>query len=97
MRKVNRFMEHFLAGGGHRHGGSQRCGSWCSKVSMLAMQWFWFPGIALAMYFFRRFMRGRLEAMVDRENDKILKRFYLRPCGFDRSRLCQSTEPTSFS
>ena len=30
-------------------------------------QWLWFPGIALAMFFFRRFMRGKLEAMAERE------------------------------
>jgi len=33
-------------------------------------QWLWFPGIALAMYFFRRFMRGRLEAMQDRRDQQ---------------------------
>ncbi len=31
-------------------------------------QWLWFPGIALAMFFFRRFMRIKLEAMEDRAN-----------------------------
>ncbi len=29
-------------------------------------QWLWFPGIALAMFFFRRVTRRRLEAMDDR-------------------------------
>ena len=29
-------------------------------------RWLWFPGIALAMFFFRRITRKRLEAMEDR-------------------------------
>lgn len=32
-----------------------------------ARNWLWFPLIALAMFFFRRFMRGKLEAMDDRQ------------------------------
>ncbi|MBL7964799.1 MAG: hypothetical protein JNM31_13255 [Flavobacteriales bacterium] len=30
-------------------------------------QWLWFPLISSAMWAFRRFMRGRLETMADRE------------------------------
>ncbi len=69
MRKVNRFMEHFWL--------AVCIGTALAAVWVIVQQgfeagrdWLWFPLIALAMYFFRRFMRGRLEAMVDRENDK---------------------------
>ncbi len=31
-----------------------------------ARQWFWFPAISLAMFFFRRFTRKKLEAMEER-------------------------------
>lgn len=37
-----------------------------TEGSASARNWLWFPGIALAMFFFRRFMRGKLEAMDDR-------------------------------
>ncbi len=30
-------------------------------------QWLWFPGIALAMWFFRRLTRRKLEAMQERQ------------------------------
>jgi hypothetical protein len=33
-------------------------------------QWLWFPLIALAMFFFRRFTRKRLSAMMDREQER---------------------------
>jgi hypothetical protein len=66
MRKINRFMEHFWL--------AVAIGTGIAAVYVIAVegfatggQWLWFPGIALAMFFFRRFMRGRLEAMRDRE------------------------------
>ena len=66
MRKINRFMEHFWL--------AVAIGTGIAAVWMIVAegfdagrQWLWFPGIALAMYFFRRFMRGKLEAMRDRE------------------------------
>ena len=69
MRKVNRFMEHFWLAVAI---GTAAAAVWVMVQQGFdaSMQWLWFPGIALAMYFFRRFMRGRLEAMVDRENDR---------------------------
>lgn len=69
MRKVNRFMEHFWL--------AVAIGTAIAAVWVLlnegfdaARNWLWFPLIALAMFFFRRFMRGRLEAMDDRHNGR---------------------------
>lgn len=67
MRKVTRFMEHFWLAVAI---GTALATIWVMAVDGVAAgsQWLWFPGIALAMFFFRRFMRGKLEAMEDRSN-----------------------------
>lgn len=69
MRKVNRFMEHFWLAVTI---GTALAAAWVivRQGFVAGRDWLWFPVIALAMYFFRRFMRGRLEAMVDREDDR---------------------------
>jgi hypothetical protein len=66
MRKINRLMEHFWLAVAI---GTGIAALWMMYMEGLAAgsQWLWFPGIALAMYFFRSFMRGKLEAMRDRE------------------------------
>ncbi len=67
MRKVTRFMEHFWLAVAI---GTGLAAIWVIAVDGFAAssQWLWFPGIALAMFFFRRFMRIKLEAMEDRAN-----------------------------
>lgn len=67
MRKVTRFMEHFWLAVAI---GTGLAAIWVIAVEGFAAssQWLWFPGIALAMFFFRRFMRIKLEAMEDRAN-----------------------------
>lgn len=69
MRKINRFMEHFWL--------AVAIGTGVSAVWVIVQdgfqagrQWLWFPGIALAMFFFRRVTRRRLEAMEDRHRDR---------------------------
>lgn len=69
MRKVNRFMEHFWL--------AVAIGTALATVWVMVQEgfnegrrWLWFPGIALAMYFFRRFMRGKLEALADRREGR---------------------------
>ena len=66
MRRINRFMEHFWLAVAI---GTGIAAVYVIMVDGIAMggQWLWFPGIALAMFFFRLFMRGRLEALRDRE------------------------------
>jgi len=66
MRKLTRFMEHFWL--------AVAIGTGLAALYVIitqsfdaGKQWLWFPGIALAMFFFRRFMRGKLDAMADRE------------------------------
>jgi hypothetical protein len=65
MRKVNRFMEHFWLAVAI---GTALAAIWVIVTDgfAAARNWLWFPGIALAMFFFRRFMRGKLEAMEER-------------------------------
>lgn len=65
MRKVTRFMEHFWLAVAI---GTALATIWVIATEGFATgrQWLWFPLIALAMYFFRRFMRGKLEALDDR-------------------------------
>lgn len=69
MRKINRFMEHFWLAVAI---GTALAACWVTYTDGIdaAKNWFWFPGIALAMFFMRRFMRGRLEALDDRHNAK---------------------------
>lgn len=69
MRKVNKFMEHFWLAVAI---GTALVALWIAFADGVdaARDWMWFPGIALAMFFMRRFTRGRLEAMDDRHNAK---------------------------
>ena len=66
MRKLTRFMEHFWLAVAI---GSSIAAAYVifSQGFEVGKQWLWFPGIALAMFFFRRFMRGKLDAMENRE------------------------------
>lgn len=67
--KLSRFMEHFWL--------AVAIGTGLVAIWMIAedgftagRQWLWFPLIALAMFFFRRFTRKRLTAMVEREQQR---------------------------
>ena len=62
MRKVHRFMEHFWL--------ALAIATLAAAIWVIAVdgfekgsQWLFFPAIALIMFFFRRFARGRIEAM----------------------------------
>lgn len=69
MRKVGRFMEHFWLAVAI---GTALVAIWVIVQDGFTVggQWLFFPAVALAMFFFRRFMRGRLEAMQDRRDDR---------------------------
>lgn len=69
MRKLNRLMEHFWL--------AVAIGTGIAAVWVIATdgleegrQWLLFPAIALAMFGVRRFMRKRLETIVDREQQR---------------------------
>ena len=69
MRKLNRLMEHFWL--------AVAIGTGIAAVWVIVSdgfeegrQWLLFPAIALAMFALRRFMRKRLEAMVDRDQQR---------------------------
>ena len=70
MRKTDPFHGTFLAGCGHRYRPCRPLGDPYPEGFDAGKQWLWFPGIALAMFFFRRFMRGKLEAMAERERGR---------------------------
>ena len=65
MRKINRFMEHFWLAVAI---GTALAASWVLIADGFdaGKQWLVFPGIALAMFVFRRMTRKKLEAMDDR-------------------------------
>ncbi|HRH67882.1 MAG: hypothetical protein JNL43_15605 [Flavobacteriales bacterium] len=69
MRQVTRFMEHFWLAVAI---GTGLAAIWViiNEGFAVGSQWLWFPGIALAMFFFRRFTRAKLEAMDDREQER---------------------------
>ena len=69
MRKLNKFMEHFWLAVAI---GTALAAGWVilAEGYDAGKSWLLFPAIALAMYFMRRFMRGRLEALDDRHNAK---------------------------
>ena len=69
MRKITRFMEHFWLAVAI---GTSIAALWVIVTDgfEVGRQWLWFPGIALAMFFFRRFMRAKLEALRDREEQE---------------------------
>ena len=63
MRKLTRFMEHFWL--------AVAIGTGLAALYVIltqsfdaGKQWLWFPGIALAMFFFRRFMRGKINELI---------------------------------
>ena len=65
MNKLARFMEHFWLAVAI---GTGLVATWMTAMEpgREALQWWVFPGIALAMFLFRRFTRRRLEAMEER-------------------------------
>lgn len=66
--RISRFMEHFWLAVAI---GTGLVALWMIYAEGFAAgrQWLWFPLIALAMFFFRRFTRKRLTDMVDREKE----------------------------
>lgn len=64
LRKLSRIMEHFWLAVAI---GTAVAATWVIVQDGFAVgrQWLIFPGVALAMFFFRRFTRRRLEAMDD--------------------------------
>jgi hypothetical protein len=67
MNKLARFMEHFWLAVAI---GSALAALWVVYQEGWAAsgEWWFFPGVALAMFFFRKFTRKRLEAMEERRN-----------------------------
>lgn len=65
MRKFTRFMEYFWLALAI---GTGVAALWTIGTEGLEKggQWLFFPAVALAMFFFRRFTRRKLEAMEDR-------------------------------
>lgn len=68
MRKFTRFMEYFWL--------ALAIGTGFAAVWTIATegfekggQWLFFPAVALAMFFFRRFTRRKLEAMEDHRHN----------------------------
>ncbi|MCU0320065.1 MAG: hypothetical protein MUE88_08305 [Flavobacteriales bacterium] len=68
MNKLARFMEHFWLAVAI---GTGLVAIWMTVLEpgREALQWWVFPLIALAMFFFRRFTRRRLEAMEERRRN----------------------------
>jgi 4-amino-4-deoxy-L-arabinose transferase-like glycosyltransferase len=67
IRKLGRFMEHFWL--------AVAIGTLVASIWVIAADgfaqgrhWLLFPAIAMAMFFFRRFTRRKLEAMEDRRS-----------------------------
>lgn len=62
MNKLARFMEHFWLAVAI---GTAIAAIWVTVQNGVqqGMQWWVFPAVALAMFFFRKFTRKRLEAM----------------------------------
>ena len=69
MNKLARFMEHFWLAVAI---GTAIAAGWVIYTDGFAVgrQWLIFPGVALAMFWFRRFTRARLEAMKEREQGR---------------------------
>lgn len=69
LRKLSRMMEHFWLAVAI---GTAVAAIWVIVQDgfELGRQWLLFPGIALAMFFFRRFTRRKLEAMDDARNNR---------------------------
>lgn len=65
LRKLNRFMEHFWLAVAI---GTAIAAGWVIATDGFekGRSWLLFPGIATAMFLFRRFTRRKLEAMDDR-------------------------------
>jgi hypothetical protein len=66
MNKIARFMEHFWLAVAI---GTALAAAWVFYTEGFEQgrQWLIFPAIALAMFFFRRFTRRKLEAMEERK------------------------------
>lgn len=62
MNKLARFMEHFWLAVAI---GTAIAAAWVTVQDgvQAGLQWWVFPAVALAMFFFRKFTRKRLEAM----------------------------------
>jgi bacteriorhodopsin len=67
MHRIARFMEHFWL--------ALAIATLLAALWVIAVdgfekggQWLFFPAIALAMFFYRRFARGRIEAMEQRKD-----------------------------
>ena len=69
IRKLGRFMEHFWLAVAI---GTLVAAIWVIATDGFAMgrQWLLFPAIAMAMFFFRRFTRRKLEAMEGRRSSR---------------------------
>ncbi len=69
MNKLARFMEHFWLAVAI---GTAIATGWVISTEGFAVgrQWLIFPGVALAMFWFRRFTRAKLEAMKEREKGR---------------------------
>ncbi len=69
MRKLGKFMEHFWLAGAI---GTAIAAIWVIATEGFAAgrQWLIFPAVALAMLWFRRFTRAKLEAMEERQKGR---------------------------
>ena len=69
MRKLGKFMEHFWLAVAI---GTAVAAIWVIATEGCAegRQWLIFPAVALAMFWFRRFTRAKLEAMEDRQKGR---------------------------
>jgi hypothetical protein len=69
MNKLARFMEHFWLAVAI---GTAIAAGWVIYTDgfVVGRQWLIFPGVALAMFWFRRFTRAKLEAMKEREQGR---------------------------
>ncbi len=69
MRKLGKFMEHFWLAVAI---GTAIAAIWVIATEGFAAgrQWLIFPAVALAMFWFRRFTRSKLEAMEERQKGR---------------------------
>lgn len=69
MNKLARFMEHFWLAVAI---GTAIAAGWViyTEGFDVGRQWLIFPGVALAMFWFRRFTRAKMEAMKEREQGR---------------------------
>jgi hypothetical protein len=69
MNKLARFMEGFWLAVAI---GTGMAAAWVITLDgfQAGRQWLWFPAISMAMFFFRRVTRRKLEAMQERSRDQ---------------------------